>query len=109
MTSAPLGSRRVNSSLVSMTPLVYSTQNGSNVVGDALGDAEGWLLGEALGELLGIPLGEALGLADGEELGEALGLALGRELGLDDGDADAWFSLSRSQRPPEPEHPTMKL
>ena len=113
MTNALSGSRRVSSSLLNMTPLVYSTQNGSKVVGEALGDAEGWLLGDALGVLLGIPLGVALGVADGEELGEALGdalgEALGRELGLDDGEAEAWFSVSKSHRPPEPEHPTMKL
>ena len=41
MLSVSAGSGRVNSCLDSMTPLVYSTQNGSKVVGEALGDADG--------------------------------------------------------------------
>ena len=41
MLSVSAGSGRVNSCFDSMTPLVYSTQNGSKVVGEALGDADG--------------------------------------------------------------------
>ena len=161
MINIPSGSVRVNSSRVNMTPFVYSTQNGSKVVGAELGDSDGVLLGDALGVELGIALGEALGVADGDadgvdegvelgvalgdavgppvgealgddegvdegvvegeveglalgeadglELGEALGEALGRALGVDDGDPDACDSVSKSQRPPVPAHPTMKL
>ena len=41
MINVPLGSFRVTSSLVNMTPVVYVTQNGSKVVGEELGDADG--------------------------------------------------------------------
>ena len=66
MINTPLGSRRVNSSLLNITPLVYSTQNGSNVVGEALGEIDGRLLGESLGLLLGDTLGSAEGDAEGQ-------------------------------------------
>ena len=92
-----------------MTPLVYGTQNGSKVVGAELGETEGLLLGDALGVLLGEALGDALGEADGEADGDALGDALGEALGLDDGDPDAWDSVSKSQIPPVPAQPTMKV
>ena len=108
MTNAPLGSRSVSSSLVNMTPLVYSTQKGSNVVGEELGLAEGVALGAALGVELGMALGEALGVADGDDDGDAEGDELGVALGVADGDADACDSLSKSQSPPVPAQPTMK-
>jgi phage tail tape-measure protein len=107
--STPSGRRSVSSSLVSITPLVYSTQNGSNVVGAELGAADGVALGLALGDDVGPPVGEALGEADGVALGETLGVPLGTALGLDDGDPDACDSLSKSHSPPVPAQPTIKL
>ena len=80
-----------------MTPLVYSTQNGSKVVGVALGDSEGLLLGEALG----VADGEADGEDDGEELGEALGVA--------EGAPDDCASVSKSQIAPVPAQPTINV
>ena len=41
MLSVSFGSGSVNSCFDNMTPLVYSTQNGSKVVGEALGDEDG--------------------------------------------------------------------
>ena len=70
MINASSGSSRLGSFFVSCTPVVYSTQNGSKLVGAALGDAEGWLLGDTLGELLGFPLGYELGDPDGDDDGE---------------------------------------
>ena len=64
--NTPLGSRRVNSSLLNITPLVYSTQSGSYVVGEALGETEGVLLGPTDGLALGEALGVALGLDEGD-------------------------------------------
>jgi len=84
-----------------MTPLVYSTQNGSKLVGTELGDAEG--------VALGLVLGEALGDADGVALGETLGDALGTALGLAEGDPDACESLFKSHSPSVPAQPIIKL
>ena len=65
--------------------------------------------GENVGLELGDSLEDALGEADGEADGDALGDALGEALGLDDGDPDAWDSVSKSQIPPVPAQPTMKV
>ena len=97
MTNTPFGSLRASSSLVNMTPLVYTTQNGSKVVGAALGAADGVLVGDELGVVVG------------DDVGDELGDDVGDEVGVDEGDADACDSVSKSQRPPAPEQPTIKL
>ena len=84
MINTPLGSLRVNSSLLNMTPLVYGTQNGSKVVGAELGETEGPLLGDALGVLLG------------ETLGVLLGETLGDTLGCSEGEADGQIQAMRN-------------
>jgi len=66
MISTPFGKARASSSLVNMTPLVYSTQNGSKVVGEELGAEEGIVLGMALGVELGATLGSSVGELDGQ-------------------------------------------
>lgn len=54
------------------------------LLGDELGELEGW----ALGELEGSSLGDALGELEGRALGEPEGCLLGRALGEEDGMSD---------------------
>ena len=96
MINIPSGSVRVNSSRVNMTPFVYSTQNGSKLVGVELGDTDGVLLGDALGNVDGEEDGEVDGVVLGVELGDDVGPPVGESLGApegvdegdDDGDSD---------------------
>jgi hypothetical protein len=63
---------------------------GLAVVGDADGEADGFVLGESVGSTLGLldgePLGSKLGLSDGEEEGKLVGESEGDALGSAVGD-----------------------
>ena len=74
------GKFKAYSSLVNMTPFVNGTQKGSNVVGEELGEIDGFPLGNELGSELGDPLGVELGRSDGEAEGDEEGVVLGEEL-----------------------------